>query len=235
MVLGLGAFGLAVVGSRSGKLKPKGFPANSTTEDKQASESPRPARVAPEPVATSPGIGVEVATPSVAAVPSESERVELARQLVKNLSEIHLQGELTPEKADEWQRHLEELVEQSKAVVPVLQEFFQRNEDLRFDSGSGTNLLGYPTLRIAFLKVLFDVPAPENVDLEQQVLRTTTDPDEIALLARQLELQEPGKYGELIVQTAKVALEGARNGQWPGRDAGPLAKILEQYGGTEVK
>jgi hypothetical protein len=155
--------------------------------------------------------------------------------LVRSLGAVDLRGGVTPEYAAEWHRNFNELIEQGTAAVPALQEFFQKNEDMKFDTGPGTNLLGEPTLRIAFLKVLFDIPAPENVNLQEQVLRTTADPDEIALLARQLELQEPGKYREAIIAAAKAALQKAKNGELPGRDTGSLVKILEQYGQTGVK
>jgi hypothetical protein len=159
-----------------------------------------------------------------------------ASELVKRLNEINLQpGELTPDKANEWKQDLVELIEQGRAAVPALREFFQRNEDLRFDANSGTNLLGESTLRTAFMKVLFDIPAPENVELQIEVLRNTTDPDEIALLARQLELQEPGEHREAILNAASAALERARNGELPGRDTDQLVKLIKSHrtGGTK--
>jgi len=42
---------------------------------------------------------------------------------------------------------------------------------VRFDSGPGTNLLQEPTLRIAFIEVLFNIPSPDNVDLQEQLLQ----------------------------------------------------------------
>ena len=45
------------------------------------------------------------------------------------------------------------------------EEFFATNHDVRFDSNPGTNLLEEPSLRIALIKVLFDLPAPENLKL----------------------------------------------------------------------
>jgi hypothetical protein len=156
-------------------------------------------------------------------------------QLVKTLSEVNLQpGELTPEKADKWKQNLERLTEQGIAALPVLREFFQRNDDVRFDSRSA-GLLGEPTLRIAFLKVLSDIPNPDNVDLEEQILRSTADPDEIVLLDRQLEMQEPGKYRELVIEASKLALQKARDGGLTSRDTAPLVKLLERYGVTAVK
>lgn len=227
-IIGLGAIVLVLIaakhskvdGQRSKLTEGKPLPASSDAAGNAAFQW------APAPLAPS----------TETEAPSEPDRVVVARQLVKSLSEVNAQpGQLTPKKAGEWKHELEQLVEQGTAAVPPLQEFFQTHADIRFDSGSVSNLLEEPTLRIAFIEVLFNVPSPDNVNLQEQILRNTTDPDEVALLARQLELQEPGKYRDLIVLTARVALDQARTGQWPGRDAGPLVKILDQYGIEGVK
>ena len=139
-------------------------------------------------------------------------------------------AELTPEKADEWKRHLEEVIEEGKAAVPVLEAYLDSNENVRFDTGSATNLLGEPTLRIALLKVLFDIPTPDNIRLQEKVLQTTTDPQEVALLARQLEQQEPGEHYRSIIQASRKALQEANNSQFGAGDTTPLVKILEGYG-----
>jgi hypothetical protein len=90
-------------------------------------------------------------------------------------------------------------------------------------------------LRIAFLKVLFDIPGPANVELQARVLKTATDPAEIALIARQLEQQEPGKHEGMIIEAAREALEIARNGELPGRDTRPLVELLTKYVGPDGK
>jgi len=224
-IIALGAVALIVVASKHAK------PGEHTSdgagvENKPVSELPDTKPVA-ESVA-SPTAPTTAATPL-----PDPDRALIARQLIKSLSEINLQpGELTPEKADKWKQDLEQLIEQGSATVPPLREFFQSHADMRFDSGSGTNLLGEPSLRIAFMKVLFDVPTPDNVDLQEEVLRTTTDPAEVALLARQMEAQEPGKYRDLIISTAQESLTQAKSGRWPGQNTGPLIKILKQYGET---
>ena len=232
-IIGLGAVVLVVVASKHRRHEGS---ANSSGENAQAPKLSGKSGVAPDLISTNfVRIRSRSATPA-SATRFEPDPSDVATPLVKSLSEVSLQpGGLTPEKAAEWHRNLEKLIEQGTAAVPALQEFFQRNQDVRFDSGPGVNLLEEPTLRIAFLKVLFDIPAPENVDLQEQVLRTTTDPDEIALLARQLELQEPGEYREVIIDAANAVLQKARNGKLPGRDTSVLVKILEQYGDTGVK
>ena len=171
------------------------------------------------------------AEPNNALQTAAAEKTEKAIQLVKALSEISLQpGELTPEQADQWKRHLEELIELGTASVPVLEQFFQTTGDIRLDSIAGGKLLEEPTLRIAFMKVLFDIPTPDNVELQERLLQITTDPDEIALLARQLELQEPGEHRDLIIQAANTALNLAHHGALPSRDPSRLNKVLADYG-----
>jgi hypothetical protein len=191
----------------------------------QNTEAPKMIEVTPpEPVQT-------ISTAPVATAPANSDRSTVARQLVKQLSEVEMQpGGVTPESAAKWHQDLESLIEQGTAAVPPLQQFFQSRVDVRFDSGPGTNLLQEPTLRIAFIEVLFNIPSPDNVDLQEQLLHDTTDPDEVSLLARQLEAQEPGKYKDLIVWAAQTSLQQARNGQWPGRKTDPLFKVLNTYG-----
>jgi hypothetical protein len=164
-------------------------------------------------------------------VPTNSDPSAAARELVKRLSEVEMRpGGVTPESAAKWHQDLESLIEQGTAAVAPLQQFFQSRVDVRFDSGPDTNLLDDSTLRIAFIEVLFNIPSPDNVELQEQLLRDTTDPDEVALLARQLEAQEPGKYRDLIVWAAQTSLQQARNGQWPGRKTDPLLKVLNNYG-----
>jgi len=176
------------------------------------------------------------------AVPASSQPAPLpaaartkAEHLIEILGAINLKSGITPEQAELWHHHLEELVEQGAAAIPALQQYFQSNQDVRFDSSPAANLLGEPTLRIALLKVMSDLPGPENVNLQVKILQTTSDPDEIALLARQLDAQEPNTYRPEIIAAAKAALEKSKNGELPGRDVSPLVKILEQYNATAAK
>jgi len=185
------------------------------------------------PVSASPKGGRSSAVPTTLGpktVPAVPEPSPDAGQLVKTLAAVR-PGTLTSDSAAAWQQNLTKLVNQGNEAVPALAEFFEKNEDVRFDLGPGPNLLGEPSLRIAFLKVLFDVPGPANVDLQKEVLKTATEPDEIALIARQLEKQEPGKHDGDIIEAAKEALEFAQSGKLPGRNTRPLVELLEKYAG----
>jgi hypothetical protein len=218
-IAGLAAIVAVVVASRHRAVEPAIPPA----QNDQAPETSEATAPVIPPTGPSP---VETVT-----APTNSDRSAVARQLVKRLSEVEMQpGGVTPESAAKWHQDLESLIEQGTAAVAPLQQFFQSRVDVRFDSGPGTNLLEESTLRIAFIEVLFNIPSPDNVDLQVQLLHDTTDPDEVALLARQLEAQEPGKYKELIVWAAQTSLQQARSAQWPGRKTEPLVKVLNNYG-----
>jgi hypothetical protein len=230
-VIGLGIVALLVIASQRERLNSKNDSVKIGPEQTARESSPA-GNAMPDPFPIVPGF-VPVPsrpTPKTAMRP-ESESSADARQLVKSLSEVSLRpGELTPDEAAQWHRNLERLIQQGTGAVPVLQEFFQRNEDVRFDAGSGTNLLGEATLRIAFLKVLFDIPAPQNVELQEQVLQTTVDPEEITLLARQLELQEPNKHRESIVEAASAVLQRASDGELPAHDISRMVELLKEHG-----
>ena len=217
------AVGILVVVSHRKSQEKGGDPARNT-DTKVTNDS---TLMASEPTASGPT--TELAT-NATTVPINSERAAVARELVNRLSEIEMQpGGVTSESAAKWNRDLESLVEQGTAAVAPLDEFFQSKVDVRFDTGA-TNLLGEPSLRMAFIEVLFNIPTPDNVDLQERILRETSDPAEVALLGRQLEAQEPGKYKALIVYAAQAALDQANHGQWPGRDTKPLLRILNNYG-----
>jgi hypothetical protein len=204
-------------------------PVSSSAENRRAAGS----SVSTNSVSTPPTNGSGIVRPPSKSdqepviTPSSAEPPTLASQLVESLAEIDVRpGALTPEKAAAWQQNMAELLNEGRAAVPALAEFFQKNIDVRFDAGPEKNLLGEPTLRIAFLKLLFDIPDPENVELQAQVLQTAVDPDEIVLIARQLELQEPGKHRDAIIGAAKRALENAESAN---RDTPPLLTLLKQY------
>ncbi len=184
----------------------------------------------PAPATTRSSFQRREATPSP--VPARSQRTEPSpqtRQLVKNLSELDARpGLLTPEKAEAWRKDLSLLLNESRSAVPAIAEFLQKNQDLKFDPAV-TNLLKEPTMRIALLRLLFDIPAPDNVDLEEEVLKTTTDPAEIALLAYQLEMQEPGKYREAIVEAAQFSLQRINTGTPLSHEVDLLAEVIKRY------
>lgn len=236
-MIGLGAVVLMETACKHVRLDSKDQSADPAPEARSAMASSGAGEVVPDQaLATSSAAPVSSQpAPLPAAARTNANPPDQAKHLIEISGAINLKGGLTPEQVELWQHHLGELVEQGTAAIPALQQYFQSNQDVRFDSGPAANPLGEPTLRIALLKVMADLPGPANVDLQVKVLRTTSDPDEIALLARQLELQEPNIHRQEIIEAAKAALEKSKNGELPGRDVSPLVKILEQYKDTAAK
>ena len=186
-IAGVAAIVILIIATRQQPREQTAAPPPTAETPETSQATPVASEPAPTPMLVS-------ASPSAIDSPTNSDRSAVARELVKRLSEVEMQpGGVTPESAAKWNKDLESLVEQGTAAIAPLDEFFQSKVDVRFDTGS-TNMLGEPTLRIAFIEVLFNVPAPDNVNLQEQLLQNTSDPAEVALLARQLEAQEPGKY-----------------------------------------
>jgi hypothetical protein len=165
---------------------------------------------------------------------SRIEPSPATRQLVSSITQIDLsQGPLTPEKAAEWKQSLQQLTSQGAGAVPAIREFLEKNLDLNFDATSG-GMLGQPSLRMSFLEALQNIGGPEAMAVSAQMLQTTLDPREIAWLARSLEQQAPGQYGQTAASAAREALAMASTGQLEGRDVGPLFGVLQQYGGPDA-
>ena len=201
-------------------------------------EEPKLVENGPAATASQPQPPVVTASPKRTAPAVESPaRIEpsaATRQLVTSLTQIDLsQGPLNEEKVAAWKQNLQQLTAQGAGAVPAIREFLDKNLDLNFDASSG-GLFGQPTLRMMFLEALQNIGAPESLAVSSQVLQTTLDPREIAWLARSLEQQAPGQYGQLAASAAREALAMASTGQLEGRDVGPLFGVLQQYGGPEA-
>ncbi len=131
----------------------------------------------------------------------------------------------------EWRRTLQQLVKEGSAAVPAMREFLARNVDLDFGP-EASQVLGYPSVRSALFDVLEQIGGPEAMSVMLETLRTTSDPREIALLARNLERQAPEQYRQEALNAAREALAMAAAGKLDGRDVGPLFEVLQKFGGT---
>jgi len=137
---------------------------------------------------------------------------------------------VTPEQVTRWKQGLQQLVQQGATAVPAIREFLEKNLDLRFDGVQGGNVNGYPSLRAGLFDALLQIGGPEAVEVSRQVLRTTADPLEIALLARNLEQQAPGQYRLEALNAARMTLEQAAQGAVNVRDVAPLFQVFQTYG-----
>lgn len=180
-----------------------------------------------------PGISAVPLKTSPAAVENRPVRPEpsaYTKRLVDILSTIDTKTPMTPEKAGEWKTAMDQLVKEGAGSIPAIQQFLDKNEDVRFNYGTGTNLLGETTVRAALIEALGQISGPESLAAQSQLLAMTADPAEIAMLANQLEKAAPEQYRQLAMDAARSALEMAAAGKLPDRDVGPLFSLLQKYG-----
>ena len=206
----------------------------STSED-----PPAPEQVESEP-ATSPAETVTqmppqqpLASPApINAVPAGPEPSAETRALIAALTQT--KGPITPEMAAAWKSNLTQLVQQGAAAVPAIREFLAQNKDIPYDYKQGGNLLGAHSLRLALLQALEAIGGPEAMQLALDTLQTTTEPREIAQIAKHLETQAEGQHREAILNATRESLAMAASGKLGRTDPAPLFNLMAQYGGAEA-
>lgn len=157
-----------------------------------------------------------------------------ARQVIGQMAQVQVEGgKLTAEQAQQLKQGLQQLAAQGPAAVPAIREFLEQNQDLNFGA-EGSKSVGVPSLRAGLLAALGQIGGPEAVQVSYQVLKTTGDPLEVALSARNVEEGAPGQYHQETLDAARQALAQAGQTNSPGADVGPLFQALQAYGGSEV-
>jgi hypothetical protein len=170
-----------------GNSRPKAIHTTSAS-DPAESGTAAPAPPAASQPAFRPKAPTQPAPPRVEPTPE-------TRGLVSALANLDLKAPLTAEAAAAWKENLARLVQNGAASIPAIQEFLALNKDVNFGSNTGAaGLLGSTSLRMSLLDALGAIPGPEALAASAQVLQSTTDPLEIALLARNLERQAPEQY-----------------------------------------
>src|SRR5260221_8046822 len=123
---------------------------------------------------------------------SQPPREPDAPALVASLSEVDFShGPLTQSQASFWRANLQKLAKQGTVAVPAIREFLAKNVDLDFDPKNGGDMLGFSTLPLAFFDVLRQIE-PSATAWALELLHTTADPGEIAVLSKYLEQSVPG-------------------------------------------
>ena len=172
---------------------------------------------------------LQATKPAPAAKPEPSAHT---RQLVASLYQLNTPpGAMTTEQRLQWTLNWHALVEQGGAAVPAILEFLEKNLDYGFGA-SGREALGHTSARAAMFEALIEIGGTEGLGGLLQVLQTTADPREIALLAQRLEKLAPEQYRQEAVNAAAQALAMAANGKLPGTDVAPLFQVLQTYGGA---
>jgi hypothetical protein len=214
----------------------------STEESPPSKSNPQEEPPLVQPSAKAPSLPITTTTPqpNLSPVPPTNTAVELkpsrpepsayTKRLMDILSDVDPKTPMTPEKAAQWKQALQQLAQEGAGALPAIQQFLDRNQDVKLDFGGDTNIIGESTLRTALIKVLDNIGGPEAMAFEAQWMQSTTDPNEIAMLARQLEKQAPEQYRQLALEAAQAALSMAASGKLPDRDVGPLFSLLQQYG-----
>jgi hypothetical protein len=201
-----------------------------------ASDAGEPGATAPD----SPTTGQPAARPKAPVAPSTPSPPRPApspetRGLVSALASLDLKAPLTAETAAAWRENLARLVQNGGAALPAIQEFLALNKDVNFESiPGGAGLLGSTSLRMSLLEAMGNISGPEALATSALVLQSTTDPREIALLARNLERQAPEQYRDAALAAARTAMAEATAGRLAGKDIGPLFDVLRTYGGPNA-
>src|SRR2546425_3438639 len=142
---------------------------------------------------------------------------------------------ITAEGATDLKRLLRELRQQGAAAVPALGAFLRQGEDVDFTKLSGSELVGYRTLRQALLNTLQQIGGRAALAVALEQLQQTRDPIEITLLGRTLDQEEPGVHREAMIHAISTALQGAEQAPpQDGPDVGPLFQLLQTYGGAQA-
>jgi hypothetical protein len=162
-----------------------------------------------------------------------AELAPLVRQLFPGLTNLDLSHGITGEQAVQFRQGFQALAAQGAPALPAIREFLDRNLDLAFGPEAADSA-GAASLRAGLLDALRQIGGPEALDLSREVLRNTTDPLEIALLARNLEEAAPGQYTQEAVDAARNALATLVQDHATNVDAAPLFQALQTYGGTAV-
>jgi hypothetical protein len=154
------------------------------------------------------------------------------RQLVGNLVNLEA-GAWTEEQVAAWKQNHQQLIKQGSDAVPAIAEFLAKNTDFDFGD-AGKQTLGYTSARTAMIDALAQIGGPVAELALSDVLRTTSEPREIAMLAQNLEKLNPGIHQAEALDAARQAFEVMAQGGLQNRDAAPLFEILQQYGGPGV-
>jgi len=158
-----------------------------------------------------------------------------ARQLVNAVSRLDRTGApLAFEEANEWKNSMERLVQQGPAGISAIMEFLEKRTDVAFGR-EGRALVGFESARAALFDALVQIGGAEGLSATLQVIHSTGDPLEVALLAQNLEKLAPDVYRAEALNAARKVLGMASSGKAPSStDVAPLFEVFQHYGGSEV-
>ncbi|HVV71684.1 MAG TPA: hypothetical protein VHI52_09325, partial [Verrucomicrobiae bacterium] len=142
-------------------------------------------------------------------------------------------GRLSPEQAAQVRESFRSLAARGDAAVPLIKTLLDQKVDVKYGKGSG-DTVGVPSLRAGLLETLRQIGSPDAIALSRQVLENSSDPMEIALLARNLEGVAPGQYRQDLMNVTLASLNAAAQDQKDASDVSPLFQTLQAFGDTNV-
>lgn len=206
----------------------------SPTERATTIESPRSTIGISRPASISLALATRSASTvlSLAQMPAASI---VSQQLIAQITQVdRTGGRLTEEHAQQINDNLQQLTGQGTAALPAIREFLQKNQDLVFDELNAGKVIGYPSLRAGLLDAIKQIGGLEAIALSREVLQTTADPSEIAILAQHLEEQAAGQFRGEALNAARETLAQIAAGKPNAKEAGPLFQLFQTYGDASV-
>jgi hypothetical protein len=236
VVLLLGALALVAVvigyfwfgsGSRQRTSTPNAGPSTPVPSAETQARTSQPPSL---PVAEAPA--PQPAAPPPAATASLDLRSAEAQRLIALFEGLTLvDGRMTPDQAALVKDTLRQIVLQGNAALPAIRQYLQGTNNTAFGRGSPDSV-GVPTLRAGLIQALSQIGGPEAQAIAVQVMQNTTNPQDVAQVARNLEQAQPGQHTQQSVDTARAMLNQALAGNYPTTDIGPLIQVVQTLGGT---
>jgi hypothetical protein len=140
-------------------------------------------------------------------------------------------GKFSPEDIFEINRLIKELIRQGQAGVMAIRAFLESGQDVSYEGYKRSILGGNSSLRLAMIDALAQIGGLETAAFMASILQATTNPEEVALLAKGLERSAPGAYMDQILDTVLTMLGTAlmnSPSQYPG--LGYLFGVIQDYG-----
>jgi hypothetical protein len=197
----------------------------------------------PKPLTSERSRAAVVALRTPAFSPSAPQRAPSAAEAAPQLRLSHLDvllsyvkktKAITPRRAAEIARVLRELRAQGASALPAIADFLRQGGDVDFATMPGGELVGHRTIRQAMIEALSTIGGSGAVAVELEEMQRTSEPIELAMLARALDGEEPGVHRNSIVEAIGEALSRAEEAPTRGPDVGPVFDVLRTCGGEEA-
>ncbi|MDB5159656.1 MAG: hypothetical protein JWR50_4363 [Mucilaginibacter sp.] len=156
----------------------------------------------------------------------EKEKESRATQLYQDLFTISANSTtLSQSQTEAVYRHARELADTGSLGLRAIGSLLQSTNSVRLTTTPGST--GLPTLRTLLIDSLGQMLGVEVVTLQRSLLKSTSDPLEIAMLGRNIDRQAPGEFGEELVMAASRQIDHFSSNP-TAADVSSLFKILEK-------